>query len=370
MKAHILFLSLAVAVFSFSGQGAEQIQPLALGSPAPHFNLPGVDGKNYTLKDFADAKIFVVIFTCNHCPTAQAYEERIKQLVADYRDKGVALVAISPNDPKALRLDELGYTDLSDSLEENKIRARDHEFNFPYLYDGDKQEVSKAYGPRSTPHVFLFDAERKLRYRGGIDDSERIARVKRHHLRNALDALLDGKPVPATDTPTFGCSIKWADKRQSVEEFMKKLAAEQVALEEIGPGEAKALLKNDSNKLRLINFWSLGCGPCLFEIPELVTMNRMYRHRNFELVTISVDDLDKKGDVLSFLKDKQASNRNTIFRSEDKNELVEAMNREWMGTVPLTLLIKPGGEIVYKQLGEIDPLETKRAIVKILGRTY
>lgn len=370
MKGHILFLCLAIVVFSVVGRAAEDIKPLALGSPAPDFNLPGADGKNHTLKNFADGKILVVIFTCNHCPTAQAYEERIKKLVSDYEDNGVAFVAISPNDPKALRLDELGYTDLSDSLEENKIRARDHAFNFPYLYDGDEQEVSKSYGPRATPHVFIFDAERKLRYRGGIDDSERIARVKRHHVRNALDALLAGKAVPETDTPAFGCSIKWADKRQSVEEFMRKLAAERVTLEEIGPEEAKTLLKNDSGKLRLVNFWSLGCGPCLSEIPELVTMNRMYRHRNFELVTISVDDLDKNGDVLSFLKDKQASNRNTIFRGEDKNELVEATGREWMGTVPLTLLIKPGGEIVYKQLGEIEPLETKRAIVKILGRTY
>lgn len=370
MKGHILFLCLAIAVFSVVGRAAEDIKPLALGSLAPDFNLPGADGKNYTLKDFADAKILVVIFTCNHCPTAQAYEERIKKLVSDYRDNGAAFVAISPNDPKALRLDELGYTDLSDSLEENEIRARDHAFNFPYLYDGDKQDVSKAYGPRATPHVFVFDAERKLRYRGGIDDSERIARVKRHHLRNALDALLASKAVSETDTPTFGCSIKWSDKRPSVEEFMRRLGAEEVTLEELGPEEAKALLKNDSGKLRLLNFWSLGCGPCLSEIPELVTMNRMYRHRNFELVTISVDDLDKKGDVLSFLKAKQASNRNSIFRGEDKNALVEATNREWMGTVPLTLLIKPGGEIVYKHLGEIDPLETKRAIVAILGRTY
>jgi peroxiredoxin len=370
MKGRILFLSLAVVVFCVVGRAAEEIKPLALGAPAPDFNLPGVDGKNYTLKDFADAKILVVIFTCNHCPTAQAYEERIKKLVADYRDKGVAFVAISPNDPKALRLDELGYTDLSDSLEENKIRAKDHEFNFPYLYDGDKQEVSKAYGPRATPHVFIFDKERKLRYRGGIDDSEQIERVRKHLVRNALDALLAGKPIVETDTPAFGCSIKWSDKRQSVEEYMKKLAAEQVTLEEIGPEEAKALLKNDSGKLRLVNFWSLGRGPCLPEFPEFVTMNRMYRHRNFELVTICVDDLDKKSDVISFLKDKQASNRNTIFRGKDKNELVQATNREWMGTVPLTLLIKPGGEIVYKHLGEIDALETKRAIVKVIGRTY
>jgi len=370
MRRYALVFALFVLFLAPHAQAAQRIEPLELGQAAPDFNLPGVDNRNYRLKDFADAKILVVIFTCNHCPTAQAYEERIKKLVSDYREKGVAFVAISPNDPKALRLNELGYSDLSDSLEENKIRARDHGFNFPYLYDGDKQEVSKAYGPRVTPHVFIFDKDRKLRYRGGIDDSERPKRVKKHHVRNALDAMLAGKPVPDKDTRAFGCSVKWAYKRDPVKNYMEKLAAEKVSLEEISPDEVKALLKNDSNKLRLINFWSIRSGPCRNEFSELVTINRMYRGRNFELVTICVDDLEKKQEVLGFLKDQRASNRNTIFAGKDKSRLVEATNREWMGAVPLTLVIKPGGKIVYKHLGEIDPLEAKRAIVEILGRTY
>jgi hypothetical protein len=124
---------------------------LPLGSSAPDFNLPGVDGRNYALKDFAGAKILVILFTCNHCPTAQYYEDRLKQLVVDYRDKGVAMVAISPNDPKSVRLDELGWTDLSDTFAEMKLRAKDKQFNFPYLYDGDTETVSRAYGPVATP---------------------------------------------------------------------------------------------------------------------------------------------------------------------------------------------------------------------------
>jgi peroxiredoxin len=370
MTRYALVFGLCALFLAPHGQAAQRIEPLELGRAAPDFNLPGADGKNYRLKDFADAKILVVIFTCNHCPTAQAYEERIKKLVSDYREKGVAFAAISPNDPKALRLNELGYSDLSDSFEENKIRAKDHGFNFPYLYDGDKQEVSKAYGPRVTPHVFIFDKDRSLRYRGGIDDSERLKRVKKRHVRNALDALLAGKPVPEKDTRAFGCSIKWSYKRDAVKNYMKQLAAEKVSLEGISPDEVKALLKNDSNKLRLINFWSIQRDPCRDEFPELVTINRMYRGRNFELVTICVDDLEKKKNVLGFLKDQQASNRNTILDTADKTRLVEATNREWMGDVPLTLLLKPGGKIVYKHLGKMDPLETKRAIVEILGRTY
>ena len=144
-------------------------KPLPIGAAAPDFKLPGVDGKDYTLKSFAESPFLLVVFTCNHCPTAQAYEQRIIQLHADYKDRGVALVAISPNDPRAVRLDELGYTDLSDSFEEMKIRAKNRSFPFPYLYDGETQKTSAAYGVLATPHVLLFDqAPGTFRYAGRI----------------------------------------------------------------------------------------------------------------------------------------------------------------------------------------------------------
>ncbi len=136
----------------------EGLKTLAIGSPAPDFSLPGVDGKTYTLADFSQSKVLFVIFTCNHCPTAQAYEGRLARLVSDYRDKGVAVVAISPNNPLAVRLDELGFTDLGDSFEDMKIRAKDRSFDYPYLYDGDTQSIARAYGVIATPQVFIFDA--------------------------------------------------------------------------------------------------------------------------------------------------------------------------------------------------------------------
>ena len=126
-------LLLFTSAFAFSNK---DYKTLEIGASAPGFKLPGVDGRTYTLASFKSATILVIIFTCNHCPTAQAYEDRIIQLTKDYRNKGVAVVAISPNDPTAVRLDELGYTDLSDSFEEMKIRAKQKGFNFPYLYDG------------------------------------------------------------------------------------------------------------------------------------------------------------------------------------------------------------------------------------------
>src|SRR5918993_739710 len=157
----LYFLTIIFFAHGFSVLYAQdpEIMPLPIGSNAPDFKLPGTDGGTYTLSSFKKAKLLVLVFTCNHCPTAQAYEDRLIKLVNDYSSKGVSVVAISPNDPGAVRLDELGYSDLGDSFEEMKLRAREKHYNFPYLYDGEKQAVAKAYGPVATPHVFVFDAE-------------------------------------------------------------------------------------------------------------------------------------------------------------------------------------------------------------------
>ncbi len=294
----------------------------------------------------------------------------MKALAADYKDRAVALVAISPNDPKALRLDELGYTDVSDSFEEMKIRAREHQFNFPYLYDGDSQEVSKAYGPAATPHVFVFDQERKLRYVGRVDDAENPERVTSHDARNAIEALLEGRPVPVEKTKTFGCSIKWADKRPAVDRAFERWAKEEVTLERIGSDALEKVVRNNTENLRFINVWATWCGPCVAEFPELVAINRMYRNRNFEMVTVSADDPEKYDQALAFLKKQEASTTNYLFRSPDKYELIELMNSEWAGNLPYTMIVKPGGEVMFRHAGIIDPLKVKQAVIGYLGRYY
>ncbi|UCD51100.1 MAG: redoxin domain-containing protein [Phycisphaerales bacterium] len=375
MVRHSRYIVL-VTLFLSSVTGAiwaapEKIETLKIGAAAPDFALPGVDGKIHKLADYAEAKVLVIIFTCNHCPTAQAYEGRIKKLVTDYKDKGVAVVAISPNDPLAVRLDELGYSDVGDTLDDMKIRFKDKQWNFPYLYDGQNQKVSKAYGPMTTPHVFIFDAQRKLRFAGRIDNNERHPdKVTSHDTRNAVEALLKGESVPVETTRTFGCSIKWASKRDSVAQAFGQWAKEPVSVEGIALKDIAPLLKNDTGKLRVINIWSTTCGPCVVEFPELVTINRMYRRRDFEMVSISVDGAGRRAKVLEFLKEKEASFRNYLYTGDDIYAFIEAVDKDWPGAIPYTMLIKPGGEVLYHHLGLIDPLEVKQAIVEYLGRTY
>jgi peroxiredoxin len=368
------FLVLVVASVLAAPSASIRAEPanlktLAIGEAAPDFKLPGVDGKEYTLKSFADARLLLVVFTCNHCPTAQAYEKRIIELHAAYKDKGMALVAISPNDPKAVRLDELGYTDVSDSFEEMKIRAKDRQFAFPYLYDGDKQEAAKAYGAVATPQVFLFDRERKLRYVGRIDDSD-VKTVTSHDARNALEALLAGKPVPAEKTRVFGCSTKWADKQADAQKSLEKWDQEPVQLDGLDEAGVAKLVKNEAKKLLLINVWATHCGPCVAELPEFVTMNRMYRRRNFQMITISIDDPDKKADVLKVLREKHVAASNYIVTVAKRDKFADLLDKDWQGPIPYTLLIGPDGKILYRKNGAIEPLEVRRAIVDHLGRTY
>jgi peroxiredoxin len=362
-------LTLIVGFLTLASAEGADFQPttLPLSSPAPDFRLPATDGHTYALQDFADAKLLMIIFTCVHCPTAQYYEERIKQLATDYKSKGVAVVAIMPNDPKSVRLDELGWTDLSDSLEEMKMRARDRNYNFPFLYDGDTESVARAYGPVATPHAFVFDAERKLRYVGAIDDSERVQHVTRNYLRDALDALVAGNEPPVNKTKVVGCSVKWAGKADSVKAYMDKLAAEPVSIAAADADALKALRQNSSGKFRLVNFWATWCAPCLAEFHEFITINRMYRHRDFELVTVSMNRPDEQESVLKFLKQKEASCKNFIFASADREKLINAFDPDWQGPVPFTVLIAPDGKVVYREIGSIDALAAKRAIVKALN---
>jgi peroxiredoxin len=172
---------------------------LLIGDICPAFRLPGTDGNMHGLEDVT-ADVFLLVVSCNHCPYVMAYEPRMVALAKEYAPKGVTWIAVNGND--ATR-----YPD--DGMVAMKARAQERQFPFPYVRD-DSQALVRALGARFTPEVFVFDRERKLRYHGRIDDNHRdLERVTSHDLRNALDALIEGKPAPVAETVAFGCSIKW-----------------------------------------------------------------------------------------------------------------------------------------------------------------
>ena len=173
---------------------------LKIDSRAPSFSLPSIDGKFYSLSTFAEKKILIVIFSCNHCPYVQAYEQRIMDLQSEFEKEGVQIIAINSND-------DVKYPD--DSFEEMNKRASERKFNFPYLRD-ETQEIAKVYGATHTPQTFLFDENRKLKYEGKIDDNwQEPAKVKSEYLKDAIKEVLQGKEVSVPETFSIGCTIKW-----------------------------------------------------------------------------------------------------------------------------------------------------------------
>jgi thiol-disulfide isomerase/thioredoxin len=361
--AGLLALALAFSASICAAEDASAHPTLALGSQAPDFSLPGIDGKTHTLAEYKAAKVLVIVFTCNHCPTAQLYESRLKKLVDDYQDKSVQFVMIQPNDPNAVRLDELAWTDVGDGFEDMKVRAAYRHFNFPYLYDGATQATANAYGPKATPHVFIFDGQRKLRFEGRVDDSQRESLVKVQDTRNAIDALLADKPVPVDHTGVFGCSTKWKSKIASGQEYLKKIEAEPVTLEDATAETLKKLRANPTGKLLVVNFWATWCGPCVVEFPDLETTYRMFRGRDLEMVTVATNLPDEKPGVLKFLLKQHASSRNLIFSTTDTYALQAAFDPKWESGVPYTVLLAPDGKVLYQQTGDLDVLALRRVIL-------
>jgi peroxiredoxin len=376
----LMFAALAVLRLVGHAQGqaparGRGIQPnlehpiLAIGSQAPDFALPGVDGKIHKLSEYASAKILAVVFECNHCPVSQLYESRIEKLYHEYKNKGVAFVAINPNNPKSIRLNELGYTDVTDSLEEMKIRTAFRRIEWPYLYDGETQGVSIKFGVVATPHIYLFDQARKLQYQGRIDDNQREELVKAQDARNALEAMLAGKPVPVTDTNAFGCTTKWMSKATGVEEEWAKIQAEPVTVDMVGPEDLKKLRANAGGKVLLVNFWSTGCTACESQFVDFETTYRMYRLRAFDFVTIATDSPDKAPAVLAFLKKQYASSPNKQFASTDVAALQAAWGAKWKIGTPFTMVIGADGKVLYQKEGKVDILDVRRTILAAMPDT-
>lgn len=175
---------------------------LKIDSLLPQFNLSGTDGNSYSSEGFKNKNILIVIFSCNHCPYVQAYEERMIDLQKEFKDRGVQIVAINSNDDSK-------YPE--DSFDEMKKRAVERKFNFPYLRD-ETQKIAKAFGASHTPQIFLFNKERKLKYEGKIDDNwQEPDRVQNHYLRDAITEVLDEREVSIPETFSIGCTIKWKE---------------------------------------------------------------------------------------------------------------------------------------------------------------
>ncbi|MEO8614239.1 MAG: redoxin domain-containing protein [Luteolibacter sp.] len=360
--------------------GQEIPKALQIGAAAPEFSLPGIDGKTHTLSEYAAAKVLCVIFTCNHCPDSVAAAARMQAVHQDYQNRSVTLIAVNGNNAGSLTPDELGYSPFGDSLEEMVPFAKDYGWTFPYLYDGETQTFTTACGAQSTPHVFLFDAARKLRYTGRMDDGGRNpGAVGKSYLRDALDALLAGTDVKEPVTRSFGCSTKWLFKKPNVAKDQAAWEKKPVTVADLDAALCGKLAANGTKKLRLINFWSTTCGPCVKEFPALIDTYRRFQNRPMEFISISVDDVAQRPAVLKFLESRHAalsdetapslieegrSSNNYHWSGGNPDAMARAIDPEWTGALPHTVLIAPGGKIIWRHTDEVDVVDLRRQILK------
>ena len=363
------------------------VRRLAIGDSAPDFAIKGTDGRRHTLADFAKSPLLMVVFLSNNCPYSHAAETRLIPLAKEFANKGLAVVAINPNSADAVAVSELGYGKYNDSFEESVLYAKEQGFPFPYLYDGDTQAAAKAYGCLATPHVFLFDRDRKLRYTGRVDDSrfEDPATVTSHDARAAVVALLSGQPVSVRTTPVVGCATKWKSKAGEVAAAEARANNEPVVIERASADAIAKLVHGPSKRLRVVNVWATWCAPCVAEFPGLVTLSRRFANRDFELITINLDAPQQEPQVKRFLEKHGAvpSNRlrrqlaadgrattHYLYEGASTDALVKAVDPQWPGPLPHTVVVAPDGRVLYRHNGPVDPAKLLDVVLGALGTFY
>jgi thiol-disulfide isomerase/thioredoxin len=244
-----------------------------------------------------------------------------------------------------------------------------------------------AYGAAATPHVFLFDEKRALRYQGRLDNGHRDpGPASENNARDILDLLLAGKDVPPDQQTSrvFVCSTKWSWKRELALGKADEWDKLPVSVETADAEALKVLAANKTKKFRLINVWSTSCGPCVAEFPDLVKIYQQYQQRDFDFVTISTDPSDNNAEVQKFLAKqhsalapntteslktevgREAKSTNNFHFQGDLDALADALDPEWQGPLPHTVLLAPGGKILFRHTGQVDPIQIRRAIVKQL----
>jgi peroxiredoxin len=355
---------------------------LSIGQSAPDFNLPDLRGQSHTLKE-QRGKITVIAFLSVQCPISNAYNERIRALAEDYAKQGVAFLAINSSAPE--------------SIADIKAHALQHNFAFPILKDtGNK--VADAYGAERTPEIFVVDAQGVLRYHGRIDNSQDLRRVKRNDLREALNELLAGKPVSVSEAKAMGCVIKrvqaattrygtesdsdrvdlrsqrtWptvnpytfsfapqkakpAVKRPATTAKPKPAttaAASKPVL--LKPAEFPKLRDSFKGQVLVINFWATWCAPCVAEMPEFVKLDAEYRNKGVRVIAISADDTtDLNTLVARFVREKKLVFPIYVQDTDDPQEMIDMINKDWPGTLPATFVYDKQGQLVLSRFGIID----------------
>ncbi|MBT5716722.1 MAG: thioredoxin family protein [Opitutae bacterium] len=333
----------------------------------PPFRLPGVDGNIYDSREFKKSELLAVVFLSNHCPTSQIFQHGIISLAKEYRNQGLQVIAISPNDPEAILPDELSYSVLGDTFSEMVLRSKELQYPFPYLYDGKTQEVSKSYGVRVTPHAYLFDKNRKLRYSGRIGDPKNPDRKDRDDLRHAIISLIHGTEPVVVRGLAYGNSIKWIKDRIIVEKARSRFSRESVYLKKSNSRTLQFVRRNISKLPTLIYVWSIKDMNNRQDLLKLASIHKIYRKRGLKFVTICVDGKECFDAAKKVLVETQSSGTNYISTGTEISPVADLRSEEGFLTTPFLGLLTPEAKVYYRSNNKINSLIIKRNIIKIFN---
>jgi peroxiredoxin len=338
-----LFITLKTTTIAYS--------PLAIGQPAPDFTLRDLKGQSHSLKDY-HGKIVALAFISTNCPISNDYNARMRAIAEDYGKQNVVFLGINSN--------------FNEPLANIKAHAAKNKLTFTILKD-EGNKIADAYGAQRTPEIFLIDDEGVLRYHGRIDNSREVRRVNRQDLRAALNELVEGKAVSITEGKAFGCPIKRSQDAKKIKAGEPRAKSVEPKIAMLKPADFNKYKDAAKGKVLVVNFWATWCGPCVAEFPELVAIDDKYRDKGVKLAGISVDEVtDIKGKVIPFIKEQKAAFDILVQDSDDPDELINLIDKNWQGTLPTTFVYDKQGAIAYTRYGILDRGLLLEAIEKAL----
>ena len=334
------------------------------GEKYPSFSLEGTDGKQYHQNQFKDKEFVCIILYSNHCKISQSFEGLIKEISEHLDSENSILLLVSPNNELALLPDELAYSDVGDSLKEMRIRSKDRNFEFPYLYDGVKQTVSNQLSAKSTPHAFLFNKTRNLVYSGRIGDYNDPDNLEKSDLYQTYRSARNHTHINQVITKVHGTAIKTKEDIFIANEVRRRYSEESVKIRPINQQTLKFFLKYNLGKTTLFYLWSAKDKSSRENLLILSEIYKIFRKRGLKLFTINIDKDFKE--IKLQLEKAQLSASNFILPGNEISPLVRYIPNNTTRVTPLTILFSKEKQTLFSKIGYIDSLILKRLILNDL----